>query len=942
MLRFIFIFIFICSAINGFGQTFSIEGKVDEKKDVHAIGAAVVVLKSDSSFLKGTTTNENGNFKIEGLSEGKYILKVSYLGYADYYKEAEANGGPGFNFQYIRLMSEAKQLKEVKVEADAIIATQSGDTTSYNSKAFKTNKDATAEDLVTKMPGVAIVDGKVQAQGDEVKQVLVDGKPFFGDDPNSVLKNLPAEVIDKVQVFDKKSDQAQFTGFDDGNSSKTINIVTKVQFRNGIFGKIYGGYGYEDKYKGGLVFNRFKEKQRFTVLVLSNNINEQNFSSEDLLGVLSSSGGNNNRGMRGGGSRGGGRSSGQQNNSESFLVDVRNGIIATNAAGINYSDNWGKKTSVSAAYFFNWTDNNAESVLLRDYIIGNNNGLRYDEDNVSRSNNYNHRLNLKFECKLDSQNAITIQPRVSFQINEGKSNLLGLNTISVTISSIDNNYKSNLDGYTIAFPVSYRHGFAKRGRTISLDLNPNYNGSSGNNKMQTFNRYYLDTIYSGDTLDQRSLLNKYGWNSASNLIYTEPLSKSGFLSLSYVFTYNYSSSKKNTFNRDMSNYEYSLRDTLLSNVFDNTYLAHSAGLSYRYNKEKFNFSLGVSGQQAELNKQQTFPSEFSGGRVFQSVLPNAQFQYRFDKNRNLRFNYRSNNTPPSVDQLQDVVNNSNSLQLSTGNPDLNQNFQNNFSLRYSGVNTLKSTSLFVLVGGTYTDDYIGNSTLIANRDTVVFNDVFLAKGSQLSRPVNLDNYYNLRFFFNYSFPIKKLKSNLNINAGCNYNNVPALINDKKNYSNTTAPSLGLVLSSNISEKVDFTLSSNSAYNDVKNTIQPDLNSAYLQQNSKAKLNINPSGGFVFSVEYNNQYYSGLSDTYNQSISLLNASVGYKFMKDKRADLRLFVFDILGQNNSIQRNITETYIEDSQTTILQRYFMLTFTYNIKKYFQKSPDKPKDGQ
>jgi hypothetical protein len=518
--------------------------------------------------------------------------------------------------------------------------------------------------------------------------------------------------------------------------------------------------------------------------------------------------------------------------------------------------------------------------------------------------------------------------------------LFGENTRSVVISSIDNKYRSNLQGYSVALPLSFRHSFAKKGRTISLDLNPTLTGSEGNSKMQTFNSYFTSTPYV-DSLDQRSFLNKSGINSTSNLTYTEPLNKSGFLSVNYIFTYNYSNSKKNTYDRNLLNYDYSLQDTLLSNVFDNTYTAHAAGVSYRFNKEKYNFTLGVNAQQADLNKQQTFPSNFSGERTFQSVLPNAQYQYRWNKSKNIRINYRSNNTPPSVDQLQDVVNNSNSLQLSTGNSDLRQNFQNNFSIRYQGVNTEKSTSLFVLLGGTYTQDYIGNSTIIANKDTIVYNDVALAKGSQITRPVNLDNYYNLRFFFNYSFPIKKLKTNLNLNLGCNYNNVPALINNKTNYSNTTAPSLGVVLSSNISERVDFTISSNTAYNDVTNTIQPDLNSSYFQQNSKVKLNLNSKSGFVFTTEYSHQYYSGLSASYNQSFSLLNAAVGYKFMKDKRADIRLFVFDILGQNTSIQRNITETYIEDTQTTILQRYFMLIFTYNIKKYFQKPADKPKEN-
>jgi hypothetical protein len=246
-----------------------------------------------------------------------------------------------------------------------------------------------------------------------------------------------------------------------------------------------------------------------------------------------------------------------------------------------------------------------------------------------------------------------------------------------------------------------------------------------------------------------------------------------------------------------------------------------------------------------------------------------------------------------------------------------------------------------MLGGTYTDNYIGNSTIIANRDTLVYNNVFLARGSQITRPENFSNYFNLRFFFNYSFAVKKLKSNININAGCTYNNIPALINQKTNYSNTTAPSLGLVISSNISEKVDFTLSSNSAYNVVTNTLQSDLNSEFLNQSSKVKLNLNPWKGLVFTAEYNNQLYTGLSDGFNQNISLLNGAIGYKFLKDNRADIRLFVFDILNQNQSIQRNITESYIEDTQTTILQRYFLLIFTWNIKKYFKNEAKKPSNG-
>lgn len=942
MLKKLFLLLISCYTFTLHAQTFSVFGKVVDETDSAAVGVAAMILNTnDSTIVGAATTNEKGFFRIENLTPNTYILKISYIGYKDQFKNFQLS--ENYRAGKIQLKTLAKTLKEIEVKTQAVMATQNGDTTSFNSKAFKVNKDANAEDLITKMPGVTVVDGKVQAQGEDVKQVLVDGKPFFGDDPNSVLKNLPAEVIDKVQVFDRRSEQSQFTGFDDGNTSKTINIVTKTQFRNGLFGRVYGGYGYEDKYKGGAVINRFKDKQRFTIMAMTNNINEQNFSSEDLLGVMSSgSSGQRGGGMRGGqgGGRGGsGGGSYQQNSSDNFLVNAKNGISSTNAIGLNYSDSWGKNTSLTTSYFFNWTDNKATTTLLRQYLSGGNSGLNYDESSLAKSTNFNHRLNIRFEHKLDSFNSIVLQPKISLQNNDGFSELNGVNTKTVELSKTDNNYNSLLTGYSLSLPVLFRHSFRKRGRTFSIDVNPTYAPSTGNSNFISINSYSTTTTFI-DTVDQLSDLNKYNLNSNSNVTYTEPLGKNGSLSVNYILTYNISESEKNTFNKNMSTNDYSLRDSLVSNVFNTSYMANAAGVSYRFQKEKYNFSFGINAQQAQLSKQQVFPSSSDSYRIFNSILPNAQYQYKFSQKNNVRITYRTSNTPPSIDQLQDVLNNSNSLQLSIGNPNLKQTFQHNLFARFTGVNTLKSTSTFIMLGGTYTDNYIGNSTIIANNDTTVYDKIFLAKGSQISRQENFNNYYNLRFFMNYSFPVKPIRSNLNLNAGCNYNNVPALINDQFNYSKTTSPSFGLVLSSNISENVDFTISSNTSYNSVNNTLQTSLNSTYLNQSSRAKLNFTFFKRLVLQTEYTNTYYSGLSESFNQNINLLNGALAFKFLKDNQAELRLFVFDVLNENQSIQRNITETYIEDTQTNILQRYFMLTFTYNIKNYFQKKEGKKED--
>ena len=925
-------------------QTFSISGKLIDETKQAAIGASVFLLKSDSSYLTGTTTDIEGQFKLQNINSNKYILKILSLGYKTIYKTIQIDN-QDLTLPTTILKQNSTNLKEVTVEGQQALATQNGDTTSFNSKAFKVNKDATAEDLISKMPGVTVLDGKVQAQGEDVKQVLVDGKRFFGDDANAVLKNIPAEIIDKVQVFDKKSDQSQFTGFDDGNASKTINIVTKAQFKNGIFGKAVAGYGYEDKFKGGANVNVFKGNRRITILAQSNNINEQNFTAEDLVGVASSSGSDGGGRRRGGGGQGGG-GNGANNPTENFQSNTQNGINTTSLFGINYADKWGKKTDITASYFFNWTQNDSKSNLLQQYILGSNNGLIYNETNTTTSDNFNNRINFKMETKIDSLNSLIIQPKLSFQTNQGAKNLLGLNTKEIlTLSNTENSSSNNLSGYNISFPILYRHAFAKRGRTFSINATPTITKNSGENLLYSLNTYIRDTLFYLDTIDQKSKILKTGNSINGNISYTEPLNKTNFLLVNYNANYTDNYSSKNTFNKNSIDYSFSDLDSTLTNVFKNQYQSQSGSLGYRFQKEKFNFSINAAYQWAQLSKEQINPANYQLSKTFESVLPSAQLQYKFSQKNNLRINYRTSNNAPSIDQLQDVINNSNSLQLSTGNPSLKQDYQQNLNIRYSGVNIDKASSTFILLGGNYSNNYIGYSTVIANQDTVVYNAIFLQRGSQIIRPVNLDGYFSLRSFINYTFPIKLIKTNLSVNLSGNYNNVPGLINTTINYAKTATGSLGLVFSSNISEKFDFTLSSNSSYSNINNSLQTSSNTTYFFQSSKLKTTANPWKGLVLQTEYSNMYYSGLTSSFNQSISLWNAAIGYKFLNNKQAEFRFSVYDLLNQNNSVSRTNTDSYIQDSQTNVLNRYYMLSFTYNFKKYFAKkegSAVEPTDGK
>jgi hypothetical protein len=923
------LWIVLSSVIIGRAQGVQVSGIITDKQNNSLPGAGIVLLNaSDSVFVSGGQADANGNFVIQKVNPGKYIIKISYVGYNNLFINKVIGTQPVVMGKLV-LIDKQALLEGVNVNEKMPTTQLKGDTTQFNAQAFKTNPDATAEDLVNKMPGISSQNNKVQAQNEDVKQVLVNGKPFFGDDPNAVLKNIPAEIIDKIQVYDEKSDQSQFTGFDDGNTSKTINIITKTHFQNGTFGKVYGGYGYEDKWKGGFNLNFFKNNRRLSIIGQTNNINDQNFTTEDLLGVMSSGGGSRGSGRPTGGRGGSSPQYGQDNSSNNFLVDQKGGVTTTNSFGINYVNKW-KKVDFTGSYFLNYTDNNINSNLVRQYITGSDANLVYNEKNTSSSINVNHRANLKFDWKIDSLNSILFRPKLSLQQNNGSSTLLGVNNQSgIVTGSTENDYNSKLIGINFSAPLLYRHSFRKERRTFSISITPGYNESIGKSYLKSFTQFQSDTL-AADTLNQLANLNKQGIVASASITYTEPISKKSQLLFSYGGNYNKTSSDKETYDFLPVQDTYSIFDTTLSNKFNTTYFAQSLGTSFRYQSLKWSFNAGITVQEAQLTNKQQFPYDYDLERTFYSILPNAMLQFKFSAKKNLRIFYRSTNDAPSVTQLQNVVNNTNPLQLSSGNPDLRQDWQNSLNIRYSAINTVKSTAFFVLLSGNYTQNYITDQTVIAAHDSAVSPGIILTRGSQFTKPVNLDGYYSIRSFVNYSFTIPKIKCNLSFNFGGSYSSTPGLINNDKNRANTASPSLGIVISSNISEKVDFTLSSNSAYNITSNTLQSRLNSSYLNQNTRFKIQLMPWKGLVLQTDLSHQYYKGLSQNYNQNYLLWNAAIGYKFLKNKAAEFRLSIYDILKQNNSITRNITDTYYEDVQTNVLQRYLMLTFTYNIKNF------------
>ena len=918
-----------------YGQTCRVQGTLIDGADNSTLPGVVVTVKipGDTTKVYRTAADMDGKFSIDLPAPGAYQIFLHEITYNDTTWQLNISS-TYTNIGKISLHEGTVDLKEATVEGSIPLAIQNGDTTQYNADAYKVNKDATAEDLVTKMPGITVENGVVKSNGEDVKKVLVDGKEFFGDDAALTLKNLPADVIDKIQVFDKLSDQAELSGFNDGNTSKTINIITKKDKLNGQFGKIYGGLGTDYRYIAGGNINLFEGSRKISILGLSNNINQQNFSTEDLVGVSSTA-------SSGGGGRGG--QGGAGNAANNFLVGQQNGITTTHAAGINYIDTWGKKKNIniSGSYFFNATQTVKNLSTNREYLLTADSSVFYKEQNTTQSTNYNHRVNLRMEFNIDSMNSIVFTPKFSFQQNTSTQGLNASNSLSngVIYNSSMNNQIANRTGWNGGGELLYRHKFAKKGRTFSFNASGNYTYNKGFTTLQSQNRFFTDSLTLVDSVNQQSTQISSGYSIASGISYTEPVGKNGQLSFRYGFGYDWNTSTKNTLHYNAADSAYTLLDSLLSGNFNNHNITNRVTAGYGLRGEKFNFNIGVTYENVLFNGAQLSPIPYEINRIYHNVLPNANFTFRFSKTNNLRITYRTSTGLPTVSQLQPVVNNSNPLLLSTGNQALLRSYTHTGVIRYSKTNTDKATALFASLAYTYTQNYVANATYIAPHDTTLSSGVFLGKGSQLTFPVNLQGYMNARALFTYAFPVKKIKTNISLTTSANYNRLPGLVNLQPNYSNTISLGQGIGFASNISEKIDFNITYNATYNLVKNTIRNQADNNYFNQTASVKVNWQFWKGFFVNTNLSHYYYKGLTGGYDQTVFLWTASAGYKFLKDESLELKATVFDILGQNNSVARTITETYIEDQTSNVLTRYFMVVLTYNLKN-FTKADDKKDD--
>lgn len=908
----------------------SIKGKITDSTGTTPLKGATISLMDakDSTLLSFTLSKEEGAFQINGVVFGDHLLLVTFQGYAELYKKVslsktitEADLGT------LVMMPESKDLGTVTVKTAPIVV--KGDTTEFTANSFKTKPNATAEDLLKKLPGVQVEkDGTVKAQGQNVTRVLVDGKRFFGDDPKTATRNLPTDVIDKVQVYDAQSDQSAFSGFDDGTREKTINIITKKDRRKGFFGKASVGAGENETYASSVSFNRFNGNQQISFIGQGNNINQQNFSVQDLLGVMNSGGGG-----RGGGGMAvvaGGRGGGNIGN---FFTQQAPGIATTWAGGLNYNDVWGKKTSVSGSYFYNDMMTNRDQNSFKETFVNNDSSIFNNIITDANSKNTNHRFNFEIDHKLDSFNSVLIRPTFSQQHNDSytESNSFTTKGKLVNLSGVRQINETVSDGYNFSTSILLRHRFKKRGRSISLNITPGLSTNESDRTNLSYNDIYSGSSFVKDTVNQISNTSRDGKSVSTNVSYTEPIDAKSQMEFSYAYSYNENNSDQKTLRYNKATGQYDLVVANLTNNFENLNTSHRVGTSYRRQVTKdWSYTLGMAVQLADLTSDNKTKNTLLT-QNFTNFFPNMQIQYSKNRTKTLRVNYRGRTNAPSVTQLQDVIDNTNLLNIRNGNPSLKQEFNHSFSLFYTNFNIFNFKNFFAGLNGSFTQNKIGNSVIQNTGTTPILVDgIALINGAQYTKPTNVNGAFNATAFINYGFPVKKPKSNINLTSNISYIRDVNLFNGAKNFTNNYVLGQTIGFNMNVKDQFDINFASTSTYTMARYSLNKEQNGDFFTQIFSVEPTYSTKNGWIFGSDFDYTINRGQSAGFNQSVPLWTASIAKTVFKKKDGEFKLSVFDLLNQNQSISRTVEQNFIQDTRTQVLTRYVMLTFTYNLRKF------------
>lgn len=895
----------------------TIRGKVTRAESAETIqGVTIRLINEADSVVNATSSSSQGTYQLRVPKTGEYTLRFLYMGMATHDHALTVSSDRAAQQVDVALHPSAIELESVEVRVQPEVRVMQ-DTTEFNASAFTTEAYADADALIGQLPGVEIDgEGNVIAQGEEVTRILVDGKEFFSTDPRIAMKNLPADIIDKVQLIDEQNEQSRFSGVDDGERRKVINIVTKPDRRRGYFGRAGSALGNLTRYNLGGRLSYFNQDERISFSGTSNNINQGNFGMADIGADSDDSGGRGGRG----GNNGGGRNP--------------QGHAKINSFSLNYNNAWLDDTwELSGDYSFNHHNSLVHSTTNRETLIGNNANQRSFENADRDRINRNHRLNMQLEWEGDSVHMLTFRPRLTLQQTNGLNVTRGTThtNLEELINSSSRELKNEQRNVNFSGTLDYRIRLGRAGRVLAFNTSANLNRNKGMAQNISLNEYFLQRYDTDqDTVNNQNLTETLGNGWSGRLSYSEPLDSFHRVSVNYSLRNNSNSSDRQTLDFLAETGQYSELNRQLSNTFDNDYLYHSSGLGYQFSKNSFHLNMSINYQNSQVQNHRTFPTETQLDRRFESYLPSMSIQYRPSRNFNFRISYRTSTNAPSVNQLQDVINNQNPTHIRTGNAGLEQEYEHRFEGTLRRVDRTSGKNLNISLNGSFSNNRVVNSTMVVAADTLIAPGITLRQGGQFTQPVNVDGYYTMRGNVSYGTPIKKWKLNLNLNTGLHHSHSIGLINHEKTFSDTYGVTQRISVNSRISEKLLYNISYSGSYSIVHSSVNTRENYNYLNQTLRNDLTWIFWKGIRFnsSLIYNKN--SGLSQGYDQSFFLWNVSIGKKLMNRQQAELALSAYDVLNRNQSIRRNVTERYITDVSSNTLQQYFMLSFTYNLRHF------------
>lgn len=919
-----------------YAQKITVKGKLTDSSGSPLPMATILFLNpKDSTLVNFGSTDKEGLFEVKNLNRAEYLFKVTYISQAPLFVKISPKPDDLVIDLGVQKMEPASTvLGEVEIKGERAPVTIKKDTIEFNAGSFKTQPNAVVEDLLKKMPGMEVDnDGTIRAQGETVQRVTVDGKEFFGRDPKLATRNLPADAVDKVQVFDKKSDQAAFTGIDDGQREKTINLELKEEKRNGMFGNATAGYGTpNDRFTGRLSLNRFSKGQQFSIVGTANNVNEQGFSIDDYMtftggaSAFAGGGGGGARTITVTGGGGGGGGGGMQ-----LGGGQTNGIMQTYGGGLNFNKDIGKKTKFSANYFVNYLVHDIKQSTEREYFFSDeqSNGpveptKYYNENSTQHSTNLNHRLNMIVDHELDSANSIKWTNGITLSDTESEQRSSNENLSQSLFEQSSTNRTSTSAGTSFSYnsELLYRHKFGKKGRTFSTSLTFGLSDSDRDGVIDG------ETQISGreaTTLDQTNNQTTKNLTYGANLSYSEPLGNRKYLEVNYNIRQN-----KNDVDRKAYDSEKQFMDSV-SNKYSSSYLYQRGGLNLRINRDSYSVTLGGAFQQTILDGEIVRPTSQAAtiNRPFNNFLPSAHFNYDFDNNVRLRADYETSMQAPTIQQLQPTQDVNNFPNISVGNPNLKPSYQHSLRLNFSKFDPVTFISFFSFINATYTTDAITNSQTFSVVDST---------RTTITKPINVDNNVNLSGNFNASFPLTKLFSRFNVGfnvRGQQSVNVSRSEVNGEQVSETQTDVNQFTLGGNIrytftyKEIFDLSLSTNLSHQ--KTTYESGQNDQkYFNKTYTGEANINFLKVYRLSGTMNYMQYQNQSNNSTISIPMLNLSLSRYVLKANAGEIKLAINNVLDRNLGVTQTANAQYFERQTMNSLGRYFMLSFTYAINRH------------